>query len=362
MNKYIFRLSTIIFLIVFLASCQPKQGKEPEVKNIILMIGDGMGVAQMHAAYLANNDTLTMTGFVYIGLQKTSSANRFTTCSAAASTALASGVKTNNGYIGVDPDGNPVKTILDYAEENGLATGLVATASITHATPAGFIAKQPKRSMYEEIALDFLGTDIDVFIGGGRNHFIKRKDNRNLAEELMQNGYQIAFSMEEVMKVASGKLAGLVDSIHPAKYSEGRGDMLPDATDVALRILQQNDKGFFLMVEGSQIDWGGHDMDTDYIVNETLDFDRAVARALAFAKNDGKTLLIVTADHETGGMSLVNRNKETGELDYRYALGDHTGIMVPVFAYGPGAEKFMGVYENTDIFKKMMKLFGFSAN
>lgn len=362
MNRNIFRFSAIVLILVFFASCQPKQEKEPEIKNIILMIGDGMGVAQMHAAYLANNNSLTMTDFVHIGLQKTSSANQFTTCSAAASTALASGVKTNNGHIGVDPNGKPVKTILDYAEENGLATGLVATAAITHATPAGFIAKQPKRSMYEEIALDFLGTEIDVFIGGGQNNFIKRKDNRNLAEELMQKGYQVVFSMEEVMKVTTGKLAGLVDSIHPAKYSEGRGDMLPNATDVALRILQQNDKGFFLMVEGSQIDWGGHDMDTDYIVNETLDFDRAVARALSFAKNDGNTLLIVTADHETGGMSLVNRIQETGELDYRYALDNHTGIMVPVFAYGPGAEKFMGVYENTDIFEKMMSLFGFSVN
>lgn len=362
MNRTIFRLSAVVLILVFLASCQPKQEKEPEVKNIILMIGDGMGVAQMHAAYLANNNSLTMTDFLHVGLQKTSSADYFSTCSAAASTALSSGVKTNNGYLGVDTAGNSVKTILDYAEENGLATGLVATATITHATPAGFIANQISRNMYEEIALDFLSTDIDVFIGGGRNHFIKRKDNRNLAEELMQKDYQIAFSMEEVMKITSGKLAGLVDSIHPAKYSEGRGDMLPDATEVALRILQQNDKGFFLMVEGSQIDWGGHDMDTDYIVSETLDFDRAVARALEFVKKDGKTLLIVTSDHETGAMSLANFNKETGETDYRYAWDKHTGIMVPVFAYGPGAEKFMGVYENTDIFEKMMSIFGFSAN
>ena len=362
MKRSLFQISAVLVLIMFIASCQPAKEKEPEVKNIILMIGDGMGVAQMHAAYLANNNNLTMTEFMHIGLQKTSSANRFATCSAAASTALASGVKTNNGYLGVDTLGNPVKTILDYAVEKGLATGLVATAYVTHATPAGFIAKQISRNMYEEIALDFLTTDIDVFIGGGRNHFNKRKDGRDLLEELTQNGYQVALTMDEVMKVQTGKLAGLIDSLHPPKYSEGRGDMLPDATDAAIHILKQNQKGFFLMVEAAQIDWGGHDMDTEYIVSETLDFDRAVARALNFAKKDGKTLLIVTSDHETGAMSLADFNKETGETDYRYAWDKHTGIMVPVFAYGPGAEKYMGVYENTDIFHKMMKLFGFSPN
>ena len=326
------------------------------------MIGDGMGVAQMHAAYLANNNSLTMTEFLHIGLQKTSSANRFTTCSAAASTAFASGVKTNRRYIGVDPEGNPVKTILEYAEENGLATGLVATANITHATPAGFIAKQIDRYMYEEIALDFLKTDIDVFIGGGRNHFNKRKDGRDLLEELAGKGYQLALSMEEVMKISSGKLAGLVDTLHPAKYSEGRGDMLPDATDAAINILKQNQKGFFLMVEAAQIDFGGHDNDTEYIIQETLDFDRAVAKAYEFAQKDGKTLLIVTADHETSGMALVDSREDRRKPDYRFIHDEHTGVMVPVFAYGPGAEKFMGVYENTDIFHKMMKLFGFSPN
>lgn len=362
MKCNLIQLILVLILVVFMASCQSVNEKEPEVKNIILMIGDGMGLAQIHAAYLANNNTLTITEFQHIGLQKTNSADEFTTCSAAASTALAGGIKTNNGYLGVDVNGNPVKTILDYAEENGLATGLVATSYITHATPGGFIANQIRRNMYEEIANDFLSTDIDVFIGGGRNHFIKRKDGRNLAEELIQKNYQVAFTMEEVMKIKSGKLAGLIDSLHPAKYSAGRGDMLPNATAAALTILKQNSKGFFLMVEGSQIDWAGHDNDTEYIVNEVLDFDRAVTLALDFAKKDGKTLVIVTADHETGGMTLVDYKKESGERDYRYTIDNHTGVMVPVFAYGPGAEKFMGVYDNTDIFKKMMNLFGFSTN
>lgn len=360
MKRYIVQIIFVLLLSVVIVSCQPKVDNEPEVKNIILMIGDGMGLAQVHAAYLANNNSLTITEFRHIGLQKTSSANRFSTCSAAASTALASGIKTKNGYLGVDTLGNPVKTILDYAIENGLATGLVATASITHATPAGFIANQISRNMYEEIALDFLGTPIDVFIGGGQYHFNRRKDGRDLISELAEKGYQVALTMDEVMQVSSGRLAGLIDSLHPPKYSEGRGNMLPDATAASIKLLSENQKGFFLMVEGAQIDWGGHDTDTEYIVNETLDFDRAVARAYEFAKKDGKTLLIVTADHETGGMSLVNVRNNIN--DFRYSIDNHTGIMVPVFAYGPGAEKFMGVYENTDIFHKMMKLFGFSPN
>jgi alkaline phosphatase len=362
MNRTIFRLSAVVLVLVIFASCQVRPKKEQEVKNIILMIGDGMGLAQVHAAYLANNNTLTMTEFRHIGLQKTSSANRFTTCSAAASTALASGVKTNRRYIGLDPEGNPVKTILDYAEEKGLATGLVATASITHATPAGFIANQIDRYMYEEIALDFLSSDIDVFIGGGRNHFNKRKDGRDLLVELTQKGYKVVFTMDEVLQVNSGKLAGLIDTLRPPRYSEGRGDMLPNATVAAINLLSQNEKGFFLMIEGAQIDNGGHDKDADYIIQETLDFDRAVAKAYEFAKKDGKTLLIVTADHETSGMALLDSQIDLRQPDYRFIHSEHTGIMVPVFAYGPGAEKFMGVYENTDIFHKMMSLFGFSAN
>lgn len=362
MKRNIIHMSAIFLLAIVIVSCQPSSEKKPEVKNIILMIGDGMGIAQVHAAYLANGNTLTMTEFLNIGLQKTSAANRFTTCSAAASTALASGVKTNKGFIGMDTEENPVKTILEYAEENGLATGLVSTASITHATPAGFIAKQISRNMYEEIALDFLQTDIDVFIGGGRNHFNKRKDGRDLLEELTQKGYQVALTMEDVERITAGKLAGLIDSLHPAMFSEGRGNMLPDATAKTIELLQQNKSGFFLMVEGAQIDWGGHDMDEDYIIQETLDFDRAVAKAYEFAKKDGSTLLIVTADHETSGMALVDSEEDRLQPDYRYIHDEHTGIMVPVFAYGPGAEKFMGVYENTDIFHKMMKLFGFSSN
>jgi alkaline phosphatase len=336
--------------------------EEQKPKNIILLIGDGMSFAHIQAGVLSSDSPLNLEQFKKIGFIQTSSANNFVTDSGAAGTALATGVKTTNGFIGMDPDSVPVKSILHIANENGLATGLVASCAITHATPASFIAHQPSRNMGEEIALDFLSTDIDVIIGGGRDHFSKREDGRNLLEELEANGYVLALDMDEVNQVRSGKLAGFIADGHPPLYSEGRGDMLPDGTRTAIDILSQNENGFFLMVEGSQIDWAAHDNDIDNIVTEVLDFDRAVGMALDFAKQNGETLVIVTSDHDTGGLSLNGFNSETGEIIAGFTTGGHTGLMQPVFAWGPGASEFGGIYENTDIFDKMLAAFGFSRN
>lgn len=354
----------ITTLIVLIISCNGQKSEvkhhiEPKVKNIILLIGDGMGVSQIYAALTANNGHLNLERCKYIGFSKTYSSNDYITDSGAGGTAIAIGKKTYNGAIGVDADSVPHKSILEIAEENGLSTGLVVTCSITHATPASFIAHQLSRKMYEEIAADFLKTDIDVFIGGGKDNFIKREDGRNLTEELIEKDYQVVFNMNDIKKIKSGKLAGLIADGHISSYIKGRRDMLPEATEVAINILKQNKKGFFLMVEGSQIDWGGHDNDTEYIIEETLDFDKAIAKALDFAEQDGNTLVIITADHETGGMGINNGNIEKGDVIAKYTTGNHSGVMVPVFAFGPGAEEFIGIYENTDLFKKMMKVYGF---
>ena len=136
--------------------------------------------------------------------------------------------------------------------------------------------------------------------------------------------------------------------------------MLPVSTEKAIKILNKNKKGFFLMVEGSMIDWGGHDNNIDYVITETLDFDRAIAKALEFAIEDGETLVIVTADHETGGLTLVGGDMRKKTIEANFSTGDHTAVMVPVFAFGPGAEEFGGIYENTEVFEKMMDAFGFS--
>ncbi len=332
---------------------QKFRSKKP--KNIILFIGDGMGVSQVHAALTGNKGSLFIENMKYTGFSKTSSGDKYITDSAAGGTALSSGVKTYNGAIGVDMDKNPVKTILEEAEEAGLSTGLVSTSAITHATPASFIAHQPNRNMYEEIAADFLKTDIEVFIGGGYKHFTERKDGRNLISELKQKGYTIEQDINKLNQVTDGKLAGLVANEHTGRIDE-RGNMLPVAVNTALNILKKNKKGFFLMVEGSQIDWGGHAGNTVYIVEEMLDLDRSIGKALEFAEKDGKTLVILTADHETGGMVVLDGNYENGMVKGEFTTGDHTGLMVPIFAYGPGAKEFIGIMENTELNSKLKNI------
>ncbi|NLO02692.1 MAG: alkaline phosphatase [Bacteroidales bacterium] len=329
--------------------------KSRKPKNIIFFIGDGMGVSQVHAALTANKGRLFIENLKYTGFSKTSSADNYITDSAAGGTALSSGVKTYNGAIGLDKDKNRVKTILEIAEEKGMATGLVSTSAITHATPASFIAHQSNRNMYEEIAADFLKTDIDVFIGGGYKHFTNRKDGRNLAGELKEKGYTVEKDLNIIANIKSGKLAGFVAEEHPGRLNE-RGNFLPVAVSTAINILSDNKRGFFLMVEGSQIDWGGHASNTDYIVEDMLDMDKSIGKALEFAAKDGKTLIVLTADHETGGMAVLNGSFETGMVKGEFTTGGHTGVMVPIFAYGPGAEEFIGIMENIEINEKMKKL------
>ncbi len=334
---------------------KPVIGKK--VKNIVFMIGDGMGLSQIFSGITANKGHLNLEYTTHIGFSKTSSSDNYTTDSAASATALATGVKTYNGAIGVDNDKKPLKTILEIAEEKGLATGLVATSKITHATPASFIAHQPSRKMDEEIAADFLKTDIDVFIGGGKKFFDKREDGQNLLKQLQKKGYQVVNNQEDMTKVTSGKLAALLYEGHMPRYTK-RGEILLLTTLKALEILSQNEKGFFLMVEGSQIDWGGHANDISYIVEEMLDFDRTIGKVMEFAEKDGETLVIITADHETGGFAVKTGNHQ-GKLEGRFLTGGHTAVMVPVFSYGPQSERFKGFYENNQIFFKMMRAYRF---
>jgi len=249
--------------------------------------------------------------------------------------------------------------IVEIAEDNDLSTGLVSTSAITHATPASFIAHNPNRSDYEGIALDFLKTDVDVFIGGGINHFVRRKDKLNLLDSLVIRGYEADTTLDAVLASGAMKLAGLTASEHNPTSLEGRGDMLPLASSKAIEILNKNKKGFFLMIEGSQIDFAGHLNDAEGVIAETLDFDKAVGVAIDFAKKDGKTLVIVTADHETGGVTITGGDNKSHLVNLSFATNDHTAVMVPVYAFGPGAENFEGIYDNTDIFRKILQLYNF---
>ncbi|MGQ7869657.1 alkaline phosphatase [Sunxiuqinia sp. sy24] len=331
--------------------------KAKKPKNIIFMIGDGMGVSQVYAGLTANGGHLFLNNFKHVGFSKTQSANDYVTDSAAGGTALSSGYKTYNGAIGVDTDTLAQPSILEKAEAKGLATGLVSSSAITHATPASFIAHVPSRNQYEDIAADFLKTDIDVFIGGGYKHFTDRKDGRNLTTELTNKGYTVLQDINDIEKFNSGKLAGLTAPEHNDRAPE-RNDMLPKATAKAIDLLRKSKDGFFLMVEGSQIDWGGHQNNSIYVVEEVLDFDQCIAKALEFAAKDKETLIVVTADHETGGMAINNGNMPKQTVKGGFTTGGHTGVMVPVFAFGPGAGQFTGIMDNTDIPKKMMKLLG----
>ncbi len=351
--------ASILLLLLLITATGFSQKRSKHPKNIILMVGDGMGVAQIYAGLTANHGKLNLEQCTAVGFHKNTASNAYVTDSAAGATAFACGQKTYNGAIGVDANGNSIPTILEEAEKNGLATGLVATCSITHATPASFISHQPSRSLDENIALDFLKTDVDVFIGGGRKFFTQRADGKNLADSLKSRGYQIANSITEVQQITSGKLAAFLADEQQAKFSAGRGDELVKSTETALQLLKKNKKGMFMMIEGSQIDWGGHGNDTQYIIDEMLDFDNAIGKVIDFARKDGKTLVIITADHETGGFTINGGDLKTGKVEGKFTTGSHTGVMIPVFAYGPGSIKFSGIYENSDIFHKMMSAFNF---
>jgi len=326
-------------------------------KNVIFLIGDGMGVSQIYGGMIANHNVLALERFKNIGFIKTYSFDDIITDSGAGATAFSIGQKTYNNAIGVSADTMAHETVLESAARAGKATGIIATSTITHATPASFVAHVPHREMHNEIAWEIVNSPLQLFIGGGRKHFNQREDGRDLIAEAMQRGFFMVDNEKAMQELPAGvRFGALLWEDAAPKKTDGRDDILPRATTFALDRLSQNEKGFFLMVEGSQIDWGGHANDADYIVQEMIDFDKAVALALDFAEKDGETLVIVTADHETGGFALNGGDFKAGTVKGAFTTKKHTAVMVPVFAFGPGAEYFTGIQENTDIYTHMMQL------
>ncbi len=335
----------------------------PGPKNIILLIGDGMGLAQITGGMYLNKNKTALEKFPVIGLHKSHSSNNLVTDSASGATALSCGVKTFNGAIGVSADGKPKETILEEAEKRGLATGMLATSSIVHATPAAFIAHVSDRREYEKIALDFLDTPIDIFIGGGRSYFTRREDGRNLYKELMDKGYAIddylGKPISQVDISTDLNYAYFTADKEPLPVLSGRDYAIPATHKILEYLSHRDDKGFFLMIEGSQIDWGGHANDAAYVLSEFKEFNIVIDICYEYAKRAGNTLVIVTADHETGGFT-INPESTMDELKIAFTTGDHTAVMIPVFAYGPGSENFSGIYENSAIFQKMRTAYGWS--
>lgn len=354
-SKYI-SLCLIGLAISCTSTVTVAQSKKP--KNIILMIADGTGLSQISASQFYNTVPSNYDRFKYIGLIKTSSASDLITDSAAGATAFSAGIKTYNGAIGVNTDTIPVPTILEMLEDQKFATGVIATSTITHATPASFYAHRKYRKMELEIAQDLANSGVDFFAGGGRKFFENREDGNNLIAAFEGQGYIMNLDrLDPSMTIKKEERYGflLADSGMP-KVLEGRGSFLYDATKLGIKRLSKNKKGFFLMVEGSQIDWGGHNNDGEYLISELLDFDSVIGQVLDYAEKDKNTLVIVTADHETGGFTLSSDEGDYNKIKPSFSTGGHSGTMVPVFAYGPGASEFMGVYENTAIYDKMIKL------
>lgn len=327
-------------------------------KNVVLLIGDGMGLAQVYAAQWASKEPLNILKAKHMGMMTTFSANNEVTDSGAGGTAIATGFKTKNGMIGMKPDSTAVPSMLDIFGNLGLSTGVVVSCAVTHATPASFVAKDINRNNFEAIALDYLDSPVNVVVGGGLKHFNKRKDGRLLTNEIGSKGIAVLPTIPTTDFAKYNNVYVLTDSVHPPRMSEGRGDHLPNGSRFALEVLNKNNKGFFLMIEGSQIDWAGHANDSSYLLAEMRDFDKTVGEVLAFAEKNPETLVIVTADHETGGLTFP-QGALKGSIRFAYSTGDHTGIMVPVYAFGPGAEAFTGFYDNTNIIRKIMSVYGY---
>jgi alkaline phosphatase len=338
---------------------RPAEMMKMKRPNIIFMVGDGMGLAQMSSAFLYKKETPNFSRFPIVGLIKTTSGSHKITDSAAGATAFSCGKKTYNGAIGVDMDTTSAKTIMEELSEKGWNTGLVSTSSVTHATPASFYAHVPSRMHQEEIARQLVYSDVDFIAGGGFNWFLNRTDSINYADSLLKNGFVLdTNSMKSKQVETTGKPVYLMAPDGLIAKHLGRDEFLLEATNMALNYLDDSDEPFFLLIEGSQIDWGGHANNGDYIIQEVLDFDQAVGAALDFAAADSNTLVVVTADHETGGFTMASETKlgpyRTMYSDYnsvvpQFSTGGHSYSMVPVLAYGNKAELFSGIYDNTKI-------------
>ncbi|MBC7343567.1 MAG: alkaline phosphatase [Clostridia bacterium] len=347
-----------------LAETPPATGSQPQAKNVILMIGDGMGeehVEAIRAAKAAAGQKLAMDAVDDAKcLMTTYSADSDVTDSSSAAAAMATGYKTNNNWMSVLPDGTVVPTILEQAEKIGKATGLVTTTQVAHATPAAFASHIMNRNDFNTIAVEELASGVDVLMGGGRNNFDARPDGRDLITVAKNKGYTYVSTAAEMQAASANRLLGLFhadNGLTPMKKrpADTTEPTLSQMTAKALETLQKDPDGFFLMVEGGQIDWESHANNFDGMIGEGVEFDNAVQKALDFVSQHPDTLLIVTADHETGGLTY---NEADGS--YKWSSNDHTGATVAVRAEGPGADQFKTAeIDNTDIARKIAAVAGY---
>jgi alkaline phosphatase len=317
------------------------------VNQVILMIGDGNGLAQISAALFANGNELNLTQLKKMGLVKTQAADDFTTDSAAGATAYATGRKTKNRALGVDPSGKELANLPDILNTYGFNAGIISTDNLTGATPASFYAHHPERDDSEEIAAFLPKSQLDLFIGGGKSDFELQFDN------LEKEGFTLVDNLKDFSPSKIGYFAAQGSL---PKVLDGRGDYLLNSTEFAIEFFEKKNKPFFLMVEAANIDSGGHSNNSGMVISEMLDFDHVIGEVIKYADEHPGTLVVITADHETGGISIPQGDIENSTLELAFHSDDHTGIVVPIFAYGAHSDEFQGVYENTEVFHKIMKL------
>lgn len=329
------------------------------VKNVIFIVGDGMGTSQVYSSVVKQGDESQFLRFPVSGFSRTYSNNKYTTDSGAGGTALMTGHKVDNYHIAVGPDGKWYKSFVQMAHEQGLKAGFVVTSHIIDATPASTYGHTTDRNLKDSLTMQMALCGFDVMIGGQRSTFMpqNRKDGKAPLDTLRSKGYDMAFSLEEMEKAQGKKLCAILTEEKPGPAAE-RDNMLTRGTQKALSMLDGSDKGFVLMIEGSQIDWACHDNDTTRLRTEMEDFEKMLKVVLDFAEKDGNTLVVVTADHETGGLALTGGDIENGDNEMRFIYGNHTGVMVPVFAFGPNAQLFSGIHQNTDFAPLFLKLLG----
>lgn len=331
-------------------------GAKKKPLNIILMIGDGTGLAQIASGYFANNNQLTVMNLKHLGLVTTRSATDFTTDSAASGTAYACGIKTYNYAIGVDLSKEPAPNIPEIVARKGIVSGVVTTDALDGATPASFFAHQPNRGMANEIWADLPGSPLIFFAAGDKERFEHRPDS---TQKAINEAFTIVDNLQDPAFAKADRLGYLPTKVEAGYIVDGRTDFLPVSARYAMDFLKDHSarkKGFFLMVEGARIDKACHANQFESMVKEMLDFDKAIAEAIRFADEDGNTLVIISADHETGGLVISEGNPSRGEASGNFVYTWHSAIPVPLFAYGPHAQDFMGVQGNEEVGQKIIDL------
>lgn len=333
-------------------------GSSRKIKNVIFLMGDGMGLNQVSAGAYANRKALTLLNFRSIGLIFNNALDAFTTDSAAGGSALATGEKNCNRHISMSRDGEPYPSLSEWFHDKGKKVGVVTLGNAVDATPTAFYAHYTERDSADVLTAQLVGGPLDLLCGSGIEQFTVRHDGRNLISELEKDGYRFATDAYSIND-SRGKVICIDEKMGDAADKDNLS-LLADVTDAAIEKLREDGgkDGFFLFVEGAKIDYAGHSRCLPGSIIEMLSFDMAVREALKFADRDGETLVVVTADHETGGLMLVDGDENTGRVMGLYNSDDHMPVMLPVFAYGPGSRDFIGVYENYEIARKIKALTG----